>query len=127
MTFRTMSPRSFACAFAVAMSMLALGSSAAFPQAIQTVRVRGSVVSLEGTTLTVKTRQGGDVMIKLADNFRIASVVKASIADIKPGVFIGTASVVKKAARMRSRCCCFPKRFAARARETMLGISRPIA
>ena len=95
MTFPRMTPRSFACAMTVALSTLAFGSSVAFPQATQTVRVRGSVVSLDGSMLVVKTRQGPEVTIKLGDNFRIASVVKASLSDIKPGVFIGTATVTK--------------------------------
>jgi hypothetical protein len=109
MTFSRLTPRSVTCAFAVALSMLAFGSSAAFPQATQTVRIRGSVVSLDGSTLTVKTRQGADVMIKLADNFRIASVVKASLADIKPGVFIGTATVTKEGGSHALEVLVFPE------------------
>lgn len=109
MTISRLTPRSFTCAIVVALSTLAFGSSAAFPQATQTVRVRGSVVSLDGSTLTVKTRQGADVTIKLADNFRIASVVKASLADIKPGVFIGTATVAKEGGSHALEVLVFPE------------------
>jgi hypothetical protein len=109
MPFSTITSRSFACALAVAFSTFAFGSSMAFAQAAQTVRVRGSVVSLDGSTLTVKTRQGADVTIKLADNFRIASVVKASLADIKPGVFIGTATVAKDGGSRALEVLVFPE------------------
>jgi len=109
MTFSKIMSRSFACAMAVALTTMAVGSSIAFAQATQTVRVRGSVVSLEGSMLTVKTRQGADVTIKLADNFRVASVVKASAADVKPGVFIGTASVTKEGGSRALEVLVFPE------------------
>ena len=109
MKFSRITPRSFACTMAVALSALAFGFSTAFPQAPQTVRVRGSVVSLDGSTLTVKTRQGPEVTIKLADNFRIASVVKASLSDIKPGVFIGTATVTKDGGSHALEVLVFPE------------------
>jgi hypothetical protein len=56
------------------------------------IRVRGAVVSLEGQKLVVHARDGKDVAIMLGDKFNTVGVVKASLADIKPGVFIGTAS-----------------------------------
>jgi hypothetical protein len=94
--------RPFAYAAAIALLTLAFGSSPGFAQKPEIVRVRGSVVSLDGSVLTVKSRQGADVTIKLADNFRVVSVVKASAADIKPGVFIGTASVLKDGTSSRA-------------------------
>ncbi|MBB3944255.1 hypothetical protein GGQ73_000178 [Rhizobium skierniewicense] len=59
------------------------------------VRVRGTVESLEGKTLSVKTREGSDATITLKDDFKISSVAKASIDDIKPGDFVGIASLPK--------------------------------
>lgn len=59
-------------------------------------RVRGTVVALDGATLTVKSRSGETVAIKLADNWAASSVIKASMADIKPGVFVGVASAPKE-------------------------------
>ena len=57
-------------------------------------RIRGTVEKIDGTTLTVKPRAGGDaVTVKLADTWTAGGVVKASMADIKPGVFVGVASV----------------------------------
>ena len=59
------------------------------------VRVRGAVEALDGNTLTVKSRDGGDVAIKLADNFAVASVVPIELGAIKPGSFIGTAAMTQ--------------------------------
>jgi hypothetical protein len=57
------------------------------------VRVRGTVQSLEGKTLSVKTREGTDAKIMLKDDWKVSSVAKASVDDIKPGDFVGIASL----------------------------------
>jgi hypothetical protein len=67
-----------------------------------TVRVRGAVVSLDGAKLVVRTKDGKDVPISLKDNYAALAAVKSSIADIKPGTFIGTATVTQPDSSMRS-------------------------
>ncbi|MBI3515180.1 MAG: hypothetical protein HY060_14135 [Proteobacteria bacterium] len=57
------------------------------------VRVRGAVEALDGTTLKIKSREGPVVTIKLADNYAVAAVVATDLAAVKPGSFIGTASM----------------------------------
>ena len=66
-------------------------------QAAETVRVRGTVVGLEGSTLTVKTREGPDAKLMLKPGWKMAGVAKASLADIKPGDFVGIASLPTEA------------------------------
>jgi hypothetical protein len=56
------------------------------------VRVRGTIESLDGDTLKVKSREGKDVTIMLKSGWGVTGVVKASAADIKPGDFVGIAS-----------------------------------
>lgn len=55
----------------------------------QPTRVRGTVERLEGQSLTVKTPEGMAVTVALAPNYSVGAVVKASMADIKKGSFIG--------------------------------------
>ena len=62
-------------------------------QAAENVRVRGTVVGLEGSTLTVKTREGPNAMVMLKPGVKVAGVTKASVEDIKPGDFVGIASL----------------------------------
>ena len=57
------------------------------------VRVRGEVVKLEGNTLLIKGRDGANITVKLTDNARVSGVVKASLADIKAGSYIGTSAI----------------------------------
>ena len=53
------------------------------------MRVRGTIESVDGQTLTVKSRDGATVKVKLADNAPVRAVVKASLADVKQGGFVG--------------------------------------
>ena len=60
------------------------------------VNVRGSIVSYAGSTLTVKTREGETLDINLAEGLQVSAVANARIEDIKPGDFVGIASLPKK-------------------------------
>lgn len=61
----------------------------------QRVRVRGTVIKLNDKTLTVKTREGDTVDVAMVDDWKVAGMVKVSLADIKPGDFVGIASLPK--------------------------------
>ncbi|WP_454857609.1 hypothetical protein [Rhizobium binxianense] len=58
--------------------------------------IRGSIVSYGGSTLTVKTREGDTVDVALAEGWQVSSVANAKVTDIKPGDFVGIASLPKK-------------------------------
>ena len=51
--------------------------------------VRGTIERVEGQTLVVKSRDGAELKVVLADNALIVGIVKASLTDIKPGLFLG--------------------------------------
>ena len=51
--------------------------------------MRGTIESVDGQMLTVKGRDGAALKMKLADNAAGRAVVKASLADIKQGSFVG--------------------------------------
>jgi len=55
----------------------------------QQSRVRGTVERLDGQALTIKTAEGTVVTVALAPNYSVGAVVKASMADIRKGGFIG--------------------------------------
>ena len=58
-----------------------------------TVRVRGTIESINGSTYAIKSRDGADLKVALTDNAQIAAVVKASLADIKQGLFVGVTAM----------------------------------
>ena len=70
-----------------ALVLAALGSTA---NAQDTVRVRGTIERLDGPVYVVKARDGAELKITLMDNGIVVAIVKASLADIKPGLFVGS-------------------------------------
>jgi hypothetical protein len=76
----------------IRMMLVAAGFAAALagsPVHAQTQRIAGSIEGVDGSTLIVKLRQGGDAKVNLTDNVAVFGVVNATLADIKPGSFIG--------------------------------------
>ncbi|HZQ73600.1 MAG TPA: hypothetical protein VFB08_11840 [Burkholderiales bacterium] len=59
----------------------------------EVVRIRGTVQSLEGNVLTVRTRAGDAARVRLADNAVVMGLAKASIADVTSGKFVGTTTI----------------------------------
>jgi hypothetical protein len=64
-------------------------------QNAEQVHVRGSIVAVNGNKIKVKTREGKTVEVTLADGVHVAGVARADIGDIKPGDFVGIASLPK--------------------------------
>jgi outer membrane lipoprotein SlyB len=84
----------------VAALALVVGGTAALSQpAPQRVRVRGTIEKVDGTTLTVKTRDGQTVILKLPDNVAVAATMKRTLADIKPNDFVGVAAMPQGAGK----------------------------
>lgn len=68
-----------------------LCASAAHAQA-PTQRIRGTIQSLDGNTLTVTTREGPVVKVTLSDPLTVGTMKKASLSAITAGTYIGTAA-----------------------------------
>src|SRR6516165_11349925 len=69
------------------LALIGLGSVAI---AQDTIRVRGTIDRVEGPIYVVKLRDGTESKISLAENGLVVAIVKASLADIKQGSFVGT-------------------------------------
>lgn len=97
---------SFATTFlapAIAALVLPLVLGAAPARADGTpVRVRGTVVSLEGSKLVVHAKDGKDVTVSLKDKYAALAVVRSSMEDIKQDTFIGTATVAQPDGSLRA-------------------------
>src|SRR6202051_498794 len=53
-------------------------------------RVRGTIEAVDGDVLSVKSRSGEDVKLRMTGDMRVVGIVKISLSDIKVGSFIGT-------------------------------------
>jgi hypothetical protein len=56
-------------------------------------RIRGQIEKIDGAILSVKTREGTTLSVKLSDHARVSALVKASLAEIKTDSFIGVAGM----------------------------------
>jgi hypothetical protein len=74
---------------AVAALALGLVSTLAFAQQPPTVRIRGQIEAVDGPVLTIKTREGSDVKVRMTDNVAVFGVVKTALSEIKEGSYIG--------------------------------------
>ena len=72
-------------------------------------RIRGTVQALEGSTLVVQSREGETLRIQLPTPPVVAAVVPASLADAKPGTFIGTAATGPKDRLRAAEVLIFPE------------------
>jgi hypothetical protein len=80
--------------------MLALASFAsiclALPAAAQeTVRIRGTIEKVDGPVYVVKNRDGAELRLTVTDPQLYVAIVKSTMADIKPGQFVGATGVTQ--------------------------------
>jgi len=81
-------------ALAVAAALAATAASAQAPApAPQTVRLRGVIEKIDGNTVIAKSDKGDEVKINLADKMMVVGVVKATMAEIKEGSYIGSGAM----------------------------------
>ena len=73
----------------VAVVMVAAASLYAIAQAPPTVRIRGTIESVDGATLMIKSREGTDMKVRLTDNVAVFGVTKTALSEIKEGSYIG--------------------------------------
>jgi hypothetical protein len=78
----------------IAAAMVAASVLGAIAQQPPTpTRVRGTIEGVDGDLLVVKSRSGEDVKLHLTSEARVVGIIRISLADIKPGSFIGTTTV----------------------------------
>ena len=79
----------------VLIASLTLLSMATLAQAQQppTVRIRGTIEAVDGATLSIKSRDGADVKVRMTDNAAVFGVVKTELSEIKPGSYIGVTAM----------------------------------
>jgi len=56
------------------------------------MRIRGTITGLNGNVLSVKSRDGKDLKIDLSDKTAVVAAKALTLADVKPGDFVGPAS-----------------------------------
>ena len=57
------------------------------------VRIRGTIERVDGNVYIVKARAGDELKMRLADNALVVALIKATLADIKQGSYIGVSGL----------------------------------
>ena len=83
-------PRSLLASLAV---VSVLASSAWAQQSPTPTRIRGTIESIDGSTLSIKTREGTDVKVKMTDDLKVIGIAKTTLSEIKPGSYIGVSAM----------------------------------
>ena len=58
-----------------------------------TVRIRGTIEAVDGPMLSIKSRDGSDMKVKMTDNAAVFAVVKTDLSEIKSGSYIGVTAM----------------------------------
>jgi hypothetical protein len=83
-------PRALATSLALISTLLGSG---AWAQQAPTVRVRGTIEAFDGSLLTVKSREGSEVKVRLTDNATVVGVTNIALSEIKQGSYIGVSAL----------------------------------
>src|ERR1700681_4796934 len=60
-----------------------------------TVRIRGTIERVEGPVYVVKNRDGAELKLTVTDNPLFVAIAPSTMADIKPGMFVGSAGTMQ--------------------------------
>jgi hypothetical protein len=80
---------SFAALLAIAVAAV----SAVSAQQPPTVRIRGTIEAVDGPMLSVKSRDGTDMKVRVADNVAVFGVARTELSEIKEGSYIGVTAM----------------------------------
>jgi hypothetical protein len=61
----------------------------------ETVRIRGTIESVDGPVYVVKNRDGAELRLTVTDKPLFVAIVKSTMADIKPGMFVGSTGMTQ--------------------------------
>ena len=79
----------------IAAAMFVMTCFAAPASAQETLRIRGTVESVDGSVYVIKNRDGAEVKLTVTDPQLYVAIVKSTMADIKPGQFVGATGVTQ--------------------------------
>ncbi len=87
---------------AVVIAVLALPAFAQNQPEGTPAYVRGTVEKLDGQVLSVKERDGQTAAVKLAPDATVLTLVKKTVADIKPGDFVASTGIKGKDGKLHA-------------------------
>jgi hypothetical protein len=81
------------CLLATSLTLISAFGSTAWAQQPPSVRIRGTIESVDGAVLMIKSREGADMKVRMTDNVAVFGVAKTAMSEIKPGSYIGVSAM----------------------------------
>ena len=78
---------------AASLGLAALFATEAWAQQPPTVRIRGTIEAVDLPMLSIKSREGTDMKVRVTDNVAVFGVVKTELSEIKEGSYIGVTAM----------------------------------
>ena len=73
-------PRLLALSFAISIVASSIVASSAWAQQPPPVRIRGTIEAVDGSLLSVKSREGTDMKVRMTDNVAVFGVAKTELS-----------------------------------------------
>ena len=80
-------------ALVASLTVISVFASVAWAQQPPPVRIRGTIESVDGATLMIKSREGDSLKVRMTDNVAVFGVAKTELSEIKPGSYIGVSAM----------------------------------
>jgi Domain of unknown function (DUF5666) len=80
-------------ALAASLTAITVLGSVAWAQQPTTVRIRGTIEAVDGPLLTVKSREGTDMKVRMTADATVVGITKMEMSEIKPGSYIGVSAM----------------------------------
>jgi hypothetical protein len=79
--------------FAASLTFVTVLGTTAWAQQPPTVRIRGTIEAVDGSLLSIKSREGTDMKVRMTDNVAVFGVAKTELSEIKEGSYIGVTAM----------------------------------
>jgi hypothetical protein len=80
-------------ALVASLTIISVFASVAWAQQPPPVRIRGTIESVDGATLMIKSRDGDSLKVRMTDNVAVFGVAKTELSEIKAGSYIGVSAM----------------------------------
>jgi hypothetical protein len=80
-------------ALLASLTIISVLGSVAWAQQPPPVRIRGTIESVDGSVLMIKSREGDSMKVRMTDNVAVFGVSKTELSEIKQGSYIGVTAI----------------------------------
>ena len=80
-------------ALVASLTIISVIGSVAWAQQPPPVRIRGTIEAVDGPLLSIKSREGTDMKVRMTDNVAVFGVAKTELSEIKQGSYIGVTAM----------------------------------